>query len=154
MGALAIEYAAVLDLGGQRLRGHESFELRLDDYSPRAIEDVVDRDLYLLLGRARRPQSREADGEEESTHPHYHAGEYECLMLLPQENTKHHYRRIGYIVFGLVGFPGYSIYSQQHRAYWMLRACHLADTCFRSHDIPEHLYEEVTDDFMYTITLV
>ncbi|CZR68697.1 uncharacterized protein PAC_18596 [Phialocephala subalpina] len=68
---------------------------------------------------------------------------YDCLILVPAANPGS-FRRIGLWRFYPPGGDGSKTWE----------TVELIDKHFRSQTVPSHLYEKVTKDFMYTITLV
>ncbi|KAI0129636.1 hypothetical protein BJ170DRAFT_282957 [Xylariales sp. AK1849] len=153
-----------LHLGEATINQSKCFDLRWDDVTDAAIDRVLQSKIYLMLGRSRRMESGASepermqqgetsslieprfnnidymDKEKDDSPPWYYGGNYHCLILVPETGAQQcQYRRVGYISFdGKISQPAHVI----------------LDKCFRSHDIPEHLYEKVDGDFMYTITLI
>jgi hypothetical protein len=82
--------------------------------------------------------------------PGYDVGNYHCLILTPTE-IPGCFRRLGYVDFD---GPADRIRRGGHVDDNLLPdCCELLDEQFRSNDVPQHLFESVDDEFMYTIEL-
>lgn len=64
-----------------------------------------------------------------------------------------YFRRFGHVEFEKEGYVGMPETWEEIRLQELAR-WRLLDAQFRSYDVPDHMYHEVDDDYMYTITLV
>lgn len=147
----AEDQGRLIQIGQHILRETKSFGLWMDENEPddpgpdegdsdedvvSSPEDMDSRPIFILLGGARHPTS---DMEK-----------YDCLIL-EEEVGSQCFRRLGFIGFEL-GRSGSSEDGAQQED---LPDCSmLLDECFLSGDVPKHLYKDVDQDFMYTVTLV
>lgn len=83
--------------------------------------------------------------------PTWGVGQFECLVLTPTGNTRGQFVRMGYIHFF---DQEQRMYGRTSEARRMVYVSQTLNRHFRSHDVEEDRYEDVDQDFMYTVTLV
>lgn len=104
--------------------------------------------------------------------PNSYVCDYECLVLLPSEDNHGSFERMGIIEFDgpdsdrpvlqagqlLNFFKSVKGYRQSKRTVHEydtdLDYRPILEEQFRKDDVPRHLYEEKSEEFLYTITLV
>jgi len=107
------------------------------------------RQVSLLLYRA----AAYGDSDADIDRTPYDFGRYEYLLLESVDARPGTFRRIGYVMFGRRNmFHTPAVGDEAHAV--SLATCQALDKHCRSHDVPQHMYHGVDDDFRYTITLV
>lgn len=112
--------------------------VHFDNYRGLDLADVLRDPIYLLAVRVMdRAGNR------------YEHVEYWCLILIPVESKRVHFRRIGFIRFW---DPDYE-HKEVVMGTWIALNQTLAK-CFICNDISEHMYEMVDSSYKYTLNLV
>jgi hypothetical protein len=130
-----------LVVGDVTLEEGASFSLRWNDS---ASQEVMCQDsLFLFLVRTRKRQAVLANSS------FYAEGGYECLLLKPKSlgSMRGEYYRVGHVKF-------WSKFPEKSFKFGAKRDGHsILDRHFRSFNIADQLYEDVDENFMYTITI-
>lgn len=148
---LFIDQHYSLQVGATVLQHVENMDIRMDNALWNWPPGRDERTVYLLLCRVWPRPDRSERGTTEADEPAYGAGDYECLILEPVDELPGRYRRIGYVDFCRMRVPGP---TKEEIGAINLATCRALDAQFRSYDVPKHMYHDVDDKFMYTITLV
>ncbi|KAI0006658.1 heterokaryon incompatibility protein-domain-containing protein [Xylariaceae sp. FL0662B] len=149
----------VINIGQQSLEEERFFFLKLDKTSVDSPKKVLGHTAYLLLCGGADMSSRCIDPKTSDSKVTRKwqvlngLGHYECLILMPTDKPAT-FRRVGFVGFSGPTYKSWLETMGQLYEHDSPDVGQLLDEQFGAREIPQHLYEEVDDSSLYTITLV